>query len=76
MSVSVRIIPILQLWGVKISKGRGKIIWLWEIVVLGGNNYTQIAEEVFQNEEIHNPLSNCKGIDYMMVYKGVSLIMR
>jgi len=37
-----------------------------KIVVLGGKNYTQIVKEIFQNKEIHDPLSDCKGIGYMM----------
>lgn len=37
-----------------------------KIVVLGGKNYTKIIETVFKDKDIYNPLSECKGIGYMM----------
>ncbi|HHN64432.1 MAG TPA: hypothetical protein ENK09_03620 [Nitrospirae bacterium] len=37
-----------------------------KIVVVGGKNYTKIIKDVFQNKEIYDPLSDCKGIGYMM----------
>lgn len=37
-----------------------------EIVVLGGKNYVEIAAKVFSQKESHTPLSDCKGIGYMM----------
>ena len=36
------------------------------IVILGGKNYVEIANEVFSSKEILTPLSDCKGIGYMM----------
>ena len=37
-----------------------------KIIVLGGKNYTKIIEDLFNSAEVMNPLSNCKGIGYMM----------
>jgi len=37
-----------------------------EIVVLGGKNYVEMAVKVFPKKEFHTPLSECKGIGYMM----------
>ncbi|OQB71648.1 MAG: hypothetical protein BWX89_01764 [candidate division TA06 bacterium ADurb.Bin131] len=36
------------------------------IVILGGKNYVEMANEVFSSKEILSPLSDCKGIGYMM----------
>jgi len=36
------------------------------IVVVGGKNYVGITKEVFSSKEILTPLSDCKGIGYMM----------
>lgn len=36
------------------------------LVVLGGKYYTKMIKEVFNDITIENPLSNCKGIGYMM----------
>ena len=36
------------------------------IVVVGGKNYVDIAKEVFSSKEISTPLSDCKGMGYMM----------
>ncbi|MCL0100686.1 hypothetical protein M1N80_02600 [Peptococcaceae bacterium] len=50
-----------------------------KIIVLGGKNYVRIVKNVFQNKEIYSPLSDCKGIGYMMgklkdaIEKGKSL---
>ncbi|RLL82849.1 hypothetical protein CN13_05965 [Petrotoga sp. HKA.pet.4.5] len=49
------------------------------IVILGGKNYVEMANKVFSSKEILTPLSNCKGIGYMMgklndaIKKGVPL---
>jgi hypothetical protein len=37
-----------------------------DIVVLGGKNYVKIINAVFLTKEIRTPLSDCKGIGYMM----------
>jgi len=37
-----------------------------KIVVLGGKNYIRIVRCVFSDKEIYAPLSNCKGIGYMI----------
>jgi hypothetical protein len=37
-----------------------------KIIVLGGKNYNQIAEELFYTKEVNNLLSGCKGIGYMI----------
>lgn len=37
-----------------------------KIVVLGGTNYVEMVNEVFSGREIITPLSDCKGIGYMM----------
>jgi len=50
-----------------------------QIVILGGKNYVEMANRVFSSKEILTPLSNCKGIGYMMgklndaIKKGVPL---
>ncbi|MCL0077971.1 hypothetical protein M1N61_02855 [Peptococcaceae bacterium] len=50
-----------------------------KIIVLGGKNYVRIVKNVFQNKEIYSPLSDCKGIGYMIgklkdaIEKGKSL---
>jgi hypothetical protein len=50
-----------------------------QIVILGGKNYVEMANEVFSSKEILTPLSDCKGIGYMMgklndaIKKGVPL---
>lgn len=50
-----------------------------QIVILGGKNYVEIAKEVFSSKEILTPLSDCKGIGYMMnklneaIKKGIPL---
>lgn len=36
------------------------------IVILGGKNYVKMVKEVFSSKEILVPLSECKGIGYMM----------
>ena len=36
------------------------------IVILGGKNYVEMANEVFSSREILTPLSECKGMGYMM----------
>jgi len=36
------------------------------VVILGGKNYVKIGKEVFSSKEIITPLSDCKGIGYMM----------
>jgi hypothetical protein len=36
------------------------------IIILGGKNYVEIANEVFSSKEILTPLNECKGIGYMM----------
>lgn len=36
------------------------------IVILGGKTYVEMANEVFSSKEILTPLSDCKGIGYMM----------
>jgi len=36
------------------------------IVVLGGKNYIKIVNEVFKGKHIQTPLSDCKGIGYMI----------
>ena len=36
------------------------------IVVLGGMNYVVKVHEIFSSKGIHTPLSDCKGIGYMM----------
>jgi len=36
------------------------------IIVLGGRNYVNMINEVFQRKEIHTPLIDCRGIGYMM----------
>jgi len=49
------------------------------IVVLGGKNYVEMANEVFSSKKIITPLSDCKGIGYMMcklndsIKRGVTL---
>ena len=49
------------------SQAKEKKLYDYEkIVILGSKNYVQIVKDVFQNKEIHNPLSNCKGIGYML----------
>ncbi|MGC8612509.1 MAG: DUF6884 domain-containing protein [Athalassotoga sp.] len=37
-----------------------------EIVALGGRNYTQIVKQVFESNEIIEPLRDCRGIGYMI----------
>lgn len=37
-----------------------------QIVVLGGKNYVRMIMAVFPSKEIITPLSDCKGIGYMM----------
>lgn len=37
-----------------------------EIVILGGKHYVNIAKKVFQYKRIHTPLSDLKGIGYML----------
>jgi len=37
-----------------------------KLVVLGGKNYVNIIKQVFPSKSIHTPLSDCKGIGYMM----------
>lgn len=37
-----------------------------KIVVVAGKNYENILKSVFNDKEIYNPLSGCKGIGYMM----------
>jgi hypothetical protein len=37
------------------------------IVILGGKNYVEMVNEVFSSKEILTPLSECKGLGYMMV---------
>ncbi len=50
------------------------------IVVLGGRNYAEIAKAVFSTSEVCCPLSDCKGIGYMMgrlngaIRSGVPLV--
>ncbi len=50
-----------------------------QIVILGGKNYVEMANKVFSSKEILTPLSDCKGIGYMMgklndaIKKGVPL---
>lgn len=39
-----------------------------KIIVIGGNYYTKIVKEIFNDKLVENPLSNCKGIGYMMQY--------
>jgi hypothetical protein len=36
------------------------------VVVLGGKNYVRFAQQVFSSKQIITPLSDCKGIGYMM----------
>jgi len=49
------------------SQAKEKKLYDYEkIVILGGKNYVQIVKNIFQNKEIYNPLSNCKGIGYMI----------
>ena len=36
------------------------------IVILGGKNYEEMANEVFSSKEILTPLSDCKRVGYMM----------
>lgn len=36
------------------------------VVVLGGKNYVGFAKQVFSSKEITAPLSDCRGIGYMM----------
>jgi hypothetical protein len=36
------------------------------IIILGGKNYVEMANEVFLSKEILTPLSGCRGIGYMM----------
>ncbi|CAD6493826.1 MAG: hypothetical protein DIAAKJNI_00559 [Candidatus Argoarchaeum ethanivorans] len=36
------------------------------IIILGGKNYVEMANEVFSSKEILSPLSDCKGMGYMM----------
>ena len=36
------------------------------IVILGGKNYVEMANEVFSSKKILSPLSDCKGIGDMM----------
>ncbi len=38
------------------------------IVVLGGKSYTKMVNNAFKGKIIYNPLSNCRGIGYMMHY--------
>jgi hypothetical protein len=50
-----------------------------KIVVLGGKNYVEIASKVFPSKKIFTPLSDCRGIGYMMgrltkaIIKGICL---
>ena len=37
-----------------------------KIVVLGGKNYVNIIKKVFSGRDIYIPLSDCKGIGYMI----------
>ena len=36
------------------------------IVILGGKNYVDIVKKVFYQKKVYAPLSNCRGIGYMM----------
>jgi len=45
------------------SKGLGRYD---RIVVLGGRNYVGLVREVFRGKAICTPLSDCRGIGYMM----------
>lgn len=44
------------------------------IVILGGKNYVEMANEVFSSKAIFSPLSDCKGIGYMMGKLNDSII--
>lgn len=50
-----------------------------KIVVIGGKNYVNMANQVFPEKDISTPLSGCTGIGYMMgalndaILKGESL---
>lgn len=49
------------------SQVEGKDLGEYErIIVLGGKSYVEIAKSLFLNKEICVPLSDCKGIGYMM----------
>ena len=37
-----------------------------EIVVLGGKKYRKVVEQVFDNSKLAYPLSDCKGIGFMV----------
>lgn len=37
-----------------------------KIIVLGGKNYTKMVKLLFTDKAIYTPLSDCKGIGYMM----------
>ena len=37
-----------------------------EIVVLGGKKYRKVVEQLFDSHVLRYPLSNCKGIGYMV----------
>jgi len=37
-----------------------------QIVIVAGKNYVEIAKKVFSSSEIFTPLSDCKGIGYMI----------
>jgi len=43
------------------------------IVSLGGKNYTDIIKKVFHDKEVIAPLSNCKGMGYMMQFMSEQL---
>jgi len=50
-----------------------------KIVALGGKNYTAVVKGVFLNKEVYTPLSDCRGIGYMIcklndaIKKGIPL---
>lgn len=37
-----------------------------KIVILGGKSYTEVINKTFKGKIIYNPLTNCKGLGYMM----------
>lgn len=46
-----------------VQKGLDKVD---KVVLLGGREYRAIANNIFNNKEVHNPLIGCQGIGYMM----------
>lgn len=56
-------ITLKELAAQAVNKG---LITCDNVVVLGGKNYVRFAKKVFSAKEIIAPLSDCRGIGYMM----------